>query len=189
MRNLLENLLASKGSRAIAHPTRPYASTGVHVDVILGGGLVGVWSGCGYGIYFFHALNFQNFGACNLEAQTPTPPPPKENRQTSCSRELFRKIRVNFWLLPCDTKQRPSRNVQKKTCSDELFFLGWIILGGFSCSDNLGTNHSFGFVGVFLNITDSEKYSPASLENWQTVHTPLRASRRSVPFHIIQAKT
>ena len=40
--------------------------------------------------------------------------------------ELFRKVRANFWPLPCDTSQEPNGS-----CSEELVQMNFLILGGF----------------------------------------------------------
>ena len=63
-------------------------------------------------------------GFQNSEAQQPTQNPevPPKNRL----RELFRKVRANFCLPPCDTSQEPNRN-----CSEKLVQMSFFILGGF----------------------------------------------------------
>ena len=48
--------------------------------------------------------------------------------------ELFRKVRANLCLLPCDTSQEPNRNGSNK-CPDDLF-----ILGGLFQVDSLGAH-------------------------------------------------
>ena len=58
-----------------------------------------------------------------------THPKSRNTKKTPRSRELFRKVRANFSLLPCDTSQEPQRKLFRKTCSDELFYFGWILFG------------------------------------------------------------
>ena len=69
-----------------------------------------------------------------LEAEKPTQNP-EIPKKAPRSHELFRKVRANFCPLPCDTSQEASGNCSEKTCSDALFYSGWIFSGGFSFSD------------------------------------------------------
>ena len=64
-------------------------------------------------------------GKEGLEARKPTQNP-EIPKQTPRSRELFRRVRVNFCLLPCDTSQGPNGN-----CSEKLVEMNFFILGGF----------------------------------------------------------
>ena len=47
-------------------------------------------------------------------------------KNTAFTRTFFRKVRVNFSLLPCDTSQEPNGN-----CSEKLVQMNFFILGGF----------------------------------------------------------
>ena len=47
-------------------------------------------------------------------------------KKTTCLHEHFRKVRVNFSLLSCDTSQEPNGN-----CSGKLVQVSFFILGGF----------------------------------------------------------
>ena len=72
-----------------------------------GGGILGFLGGGGVPILFLWARGF-------LWEKQPR------------SREPFRKVRVNFCLLPCDTSQESNGN-----CSDKLVQMNIFILGGF----------------------------------------------------------
>ena len=58
--------------------------------------------------------------------------PKSQNAQkkTRRLRELFRKVRANFCLLPCEISQEPSRNCSEKLI--QLNFLTWVDFGGWS---------------------------------------------------------
>ena len=49
-------------------------------------------------------------------------------RKTPRLHKLFRKVLVNFCLLPCDTvrRVRNTPEIVQKTYSDDLFYFGWI---------------------------------------------------------------
>ena len=68
-----------------------------------------------------------------LEAQKP-PKIPKYQK-TPRLRELLRKVRANFCLLPCNTSQERDRNCSDKLVQMDFFNFGWIFSGGFSSSD------------------------------------------------------
>ena len=63
----------------------------------------------------------------------PKDPPqiPKYQKKTPRTRELFRKVRANFCLLPCDASQEPDRN-----CSEKLVQINFLILGRFFRADS-----------------------------------------------------
>ena len=69
-----------------------------------------------------------------IEAQKPTQNPEIPKKKTPCSRELFRKVRANFCLLPCDASQETNRN-----CSEKLVQMNFFILGGFFRVENFST--------------------------------------------------
>ena len=60
------------------------------------------------------------------KTQSKIGPKSRNTKKTPCLRELFRKVCVNFWLLPCHTSEEPSRN-----CSEKLVQMNFFILGGF----------------------------------------------------------
>ena len=68
-----------------------------------------------------------------LEAQKPTPNPEIPTK-TVRLRELFEKFARTFAFFPVTRVRKPTEIVQK-TCSDELFYFGWIFSGGFSFSE------------------------------------------------------
>ena len=61
-----------------------------------------------------------------LEAKNP-PQIPKTTPKTPRLHELFRKIRANFCLLPCDTSQEPNGNCSEKLVQTNLFYFGWFL--------------------------------------------------------------
>ena len=64
---------------------------------------------------------------CGCKFRGPkTHPKSRDNKKTPRLRELFRKVRANFSLLPCDTSQEPNGN-----CSEKLVQMNFFILGGF----------------------------------------------------------
>ena len=77
-----------------------------------------------------------NFVAFPLEAQRPTQNP-EIPKKTPRLHELFRKVRANFCLLPCDASQEPDGNCSEKLVQMNFFILGGFFRGGFSSSDPL----------------------------------------------------
>ena len=65
-------------------------------------------------------------GNCALVRGPKTHPKSRNTKKKARLRELFRKVRANFCLLPCDASQEPNVN-----CSDELVQMNFFILGGF----------------------------------------------------------
>ena len=55
-----------------------------------------------------------------------TSPTSRNTKKRLCSHELFRKVRVNICLIPCDQGQEPNGH-----CSEELVQVNVFILGGF----------------------------------------------------------
>ena len=53
-------------------------------------------------------------------------PKSRNTNKTPRLHELFRKIRANFCLLPCDKSQEPKGN-----CSEKLVQMNFFMLGGF----------------------------------------------------------
>ena len=60
-----------------------------------------------------------------------THPKSGNTKKTPRPRELFREIRANFCLLPCDTSQEPNGNCSEKLVQMNFFILGGLFLGGF----------------------------------------------------------
>ena len=72
----------------------------------------------------------------SLKAPQPTQNP-EIPKKTPRLHELFREVRTNFCLLPCDTSQGTTEFF-RRTCSDEsdeLFNFGWIFSGGLFSSE------------------------------------------------------
>ena len=57
-----------------------------------------------------------------------THPKSRNTEKTPRSRELFRKVRANFCLLPCDTSQEPNGNCSEKLVQMNFFYFGWIFV-------------------------------------------------------------
>ena len=64
-----------------------------------------------------------------------THPKSRNTKKTPRSRELFRKVRANFCLLPCNASQEPDGNCSEKLVQMNFFILGGVFSGGFSSSE------------------------------------------------------
>ena len=76
-----------------------------------------------------------------------THPKSRNTKKTARLRELFRKVRANFRLLPCEASQEPNGN-----CSKKLVQMSFSILGGFFRVDfpPLNVFHSTFFCASFF---------------------------------------
>ena len=77
----------------------------------------------------FHMASGGYFRAC-FTYRPKTDPKSRNSTKTPRSHALFREVRANFCLLPCDTSQEPNGN-----CSEKLVQMNIFILGGFSSCD------------------------------------------------------
>ena len=78
-----------------------------------------------------------------IEAKNLAPNPTMPNKHPSLTR-AFRKVGANFCFFPVTRVRNPMEFVQKKkTCSDKLFYFGWIFSDGLSFCDPSFSGQSF----------------------------------------------
>ena len=95
----------------------------------------------------------------NRITRDPKPTPKSRNtKKTPRSHELFREVRANFCLLPCEASQELNRN-----CSEKLVQMNFFILGGSFRVDFPPLNYVFQASHPCRAITPRKPNAPFAL--------------------------